>query len=62
MDTAPRCRHCDDVIGMYEPMIVLADGLARRTSRASEQETGGHSGECYHHACYLNAHGEAPSP
>ncbi|HVA19845.1 MAG TPA: hypothetical protein VMU55_06710 [Solirubrobacteraceae bacterium] len=45
---------------MYEPMIVLTDGLARGTSRAAEQETGDPIGECYHHACYREAHGQDP--
>jgi hypothetical protein len=57
-----RCHHCDDVIGVYEPMIVLADGRARRTSRAGEQNPGAHLGECYHHACYARTHGEGPVP
>jgi hypothetical protein len=58
MSTTPRCRHCEDVIGVYEPMIVYADGRARRTSRAVERDVGEHMGECYHYACYLEARGE----
>jgi hypothetical protein len=60
MNRTPRCRHCEDVIGVYEPMVVLADGRARRTSRAAEQDLGEHMDECYHHACYVQAHGEHP--
>lgn len=53
-----RCHHCDDVIGVYEPMVVLADGQTRNTSRAAEQDTGRPVGECYHHACYTLAYGK----
>jgi len=55
-----RCRHCEDVIGVYEPMIVLSDGQARNTSRAAEPDERGLGGECYHHACYTQAHGQNP--
>jgi hypothetical protein len=58
MDGTPRCRHCGDVIGAYEPMIVLAEGEARRTSRAVERAAGAPMRECYHDACYPQAHGE----
>lgn len=54
-----RCRDCDDVIGVYEPMVVVTDGEARNTSRAAEEHPGGLD-ECYHHACYLQGHGEDP--
>jgi len=55
-----RCHHCEDVIGVYEPMIVLTDGQARNTSRAVEQDGRGLIGKCYHHACYAEAHGQDP--
>jgi hypothetical protein len=29
MDKTLRCHQCEDVIGVYEPMIVLTDGQAR---------------------------------
>jgi hypothetical protein len=61
MEETLRCRHCDDVIGVYEPMVVLTDGQPRNTSRAAEQDHGPSVGECYHHACYTLAHnGEHP--
>jgi hypothetical protein len=60
MDRTLRCHHCEDVIGVYEPMIVLTDGQARSTSRAAEQGGRGLVGECYHHACYAEAHGQDP--
>jgi hypothetical protein len=58
-----RCGHCDDVIGVYEPMIVLRDGQPHTTSRATAQEgSWGRHGQCYHAACYehVAAKGTAP--
>jgi hypothetical protein len=60
MDGTLRCRHCGDVIGVYEPMIVLLGGEARKTSRAAERVTGAPLHECYHDACYTQARGEDP--
>jgi hypothetical protein len=54
-----RCLHCGEVIGVYEPMVVLVDGQARSTSRAAaEQDEEALAGERYHHACYAQAHGQ----
>jgi hypothetical protein len=61
MSGTVRCRHCEDVIGVYEPMIVLCDGQVRGTSRAAEPNVGSDASECYHRACYVQAHGEDPS-
>jgi hypothetical protein len=58
MDRTLRCHQCGDVIGVYEPMIVLTDGQARNTSRAAKKDTARPVGECYHHACYTQVHGE----
>jgi hypothetical protein len=60
MNEILRCHHCDDVIGVYEPMVVLIDGQARNTSRAAQQDHEPPTGECYHHACYTLAYGEGP--
>lgn len=51
MDEKLRCAHCGDVIGAYEPLVVLHDGRACDTSKA-EMDDGGRLGECYHRACY----------
>ena len=51
MNDAPRCRRCRDVIGAYEPMILLLDGTARETSRAAEPDVDGR-GDRYHGHCY----------
>jgi hypothetical protein len=62
MIVPPRCQHCDDVIGVYEPMIVLEDGRVRTTSRAAERDRAMLLGDCYHAECYERVHGERPPP
>lgn len=49
-EPTPLCRFCGDVIGVYEPLIVLREGEARETSRAARH--GRLCGELYHRACY----------
>ncbi len=44
------CRFCGDVIGVYEPLIVLREGAVSETSRAAED--GLLRGEHYHRDCY----------
>ncbi|HME03914.1 MAG TPA: hypothetical protein VKG38_12910 [Solirubrobacteraceae bacterium] len=61
MKTPLRCHHCDDVIGMYEPMVVLCDGQARDSSRSVEPDGGGLGSECYHRDCFVRVHGERRS-
>jgi hypothetical protein len=51
MTTMPTCRHCNDVIGVYEPMVVVIDGQAHTTSRAAEQVSD-RAGERYHRDCH----------
>lgn len=60
MSGALRCQNCGDVIGVYEPMTVVADGQARDTSRAAEPDISRGVDECYHRACYTHSHGEDP--
>ncbi len=52
MPEKPHCAHCGDVIGAYEPMILVVDGRPRKTSASAEQGRDLRSGECYHAACY----------
>ncbi len=47
----PRCPVCDDIIGVYEPLMHLGCNVATRSSRAAEPEICS-SGQCYHLACY----------
>ncbi len=49
-----RCARCGDVIGTYEPLVVLHDGRALDSSKA-EMAGGVPPGECYHDACYAQA-------
>ena len=51
-DAVPRCPECDDVIGVYEPLVHTLGALARRTSRAVEPGVFAADGECYHLDCY----------
>ena len=56
----PRCRRCGDVIGAYEPMVLLDGGRARRTSRAAESAPTHADAECFHEHCYAEAHADPP--
>ena len=49
----PTCDHCGDVIGVYEPMIVLVRAEPRETSRAAEPSVASEVDEHYHRSCYL---------
>jgi hypothetical protein len=48
----PHCVHCGDVIGAYEPMILIEDGKPRKTSTSAEQNRDRHASDHYHMACY----------
>lgn len=48
----PRCGACRDVIGVYEPMVHVFDGLARQTSLAAEPQIKCSGDGCYHLGCY----------
>jgi hypothetical protein len=60
MNNTPRCSHCNDVIGVYEPMVVLAEGRANTTSRALERDAG-YAEPCYHRDCYAQVTAKAAS-
>lgn len=57
-DNTTRCHRCGDVIGAYEPMVVLRDGRAYSTSRASVPDARVHGQECYHDVCYGQLRGD----
>lgn len=46
-----RCRHCGEVIGVYEPLITLTDGRAVESSRALDPALSDRA-ENYHRACF----------
>jgi hypothetical protein len=50
----PRCRHCGDVIGVYEPVIVLVDGDPLSASRAVVHGTL-RGAPCFHETCFSRA-------
>ncbi len=49
-----KCRGCGDVIGFYEPLVLLVQGQARTTSAAAEPQVGDAPGEHFHRACYAD--------
>jgi len=48
----PRCGACNDVIGVYEPVVCVLEGAVRHTSRAAEPLLAHPSERCYHRGCY----------
>ncbi len=54
------CAHCGDVIGMYEPLIVVEEHGARQTSRAAEPTLAFEPDRHYHRGCYPAGSGERP--
>jgi len=51
--TTLRCGLCEDVIGVYEPLITLANGQPHMTSRAAEAHVGAYGEPCFHRACFV---------
>jgi hypothetical protein len=48
-----RCHHCGDLIGVYEPLVMLHDDRVHETSRAAERLLSSIPGAvCFHRACY----------
>jgi hypothetical protein len=54
----PRCDRCDDPIGVYEPVVVIAGERVRDTSLARER-TIATGAVCRHQACHAAAVGAA---
>jgi hypothetical protein len=50
-----RCRYCGDVVGVYEPLVLLAGDQARTTSAAAEPHIRGEAGDRFHRACYMES-------
>ena len=49
------CRHCDDLIGTYEPMVVQTASGPRHTALAAEPGLMQTELPCFHRACYAHA-------
>jgi hypothetical protein len=47
-----RCQVCGVRIGVYEPLTLRVDGLARDTAIAADPHLSAFVGEHYHRACY----------
>ena len=46
------CAACGDVIGVYEPLIVVDESGVRETSRAAEPRLARGRGRHYHRECH----------
>jgi hypothetical protein len=64
MSDPMKCCGCGDVIGHYEPLVLVAHGQARTTSAAAEPQVGEESGEHFHRACHarVEAQGVSATP
>lgn len=49
----PTCDQCGNVIGVYEPMMVITGGEVNETSRAALPEIASAPLLRYHRECYL---------
>jgi len=47
-----RCGYCDELIGVYEPMVVLLPAGSRVTSRAAERELADVPEASFHRSCF----------
>ena len=56
----PLCAACRDVIGVYEPAVMVGEGGARATSRAAEPSLPFAGEDCYHLDCYPPLAGVPP--
>jgi hypothetical protein len=52
-----RCGYCNEIIGVYEPMIVLLPSGSRGTSRAAERDLTDVPETSFHKACFETARG-----
>ncbi|HEY1715367.1 MAG TPA: hypothetical protein VGG07_20865 [Solirubrobacteraceae bacterium] len=50
-----RCRHCADVIGAYEPMVLETPHGPLQTSLAAEPGLYVSDVPCFHRVCYAEA-------
>jgi hypothetical protein len=48
----PRCQHCGEIIGVYEPLVLVREGAPHTTSIAAEARLFPTVHACYHGACY----------
>jgi hypothetical protein len=53
-----RCRHCEDVIGTYEPLVLVTDSGHYHTSLAASPELYETEHVSYHGACFEKLFGK----
>jgi hypothetical protein len=51
----PRCASCGKILGVYEPLVCVIDGVPRQTSRAGAPHLARNADVCYHVACEREA-------
>ena len=57
-----RCQQCGGRIGVYEPLVLVADGEVRESSAAAEPGVASHDGQRFHSDCWrATAIGQYPS-
>ena len=56
----PRYVHCGDVTGVYEPAILVAEAVARRTAWAAEPGAVIPPLDCFHETCYTRTQRRSP--
>jgi hypothetical protein len=62
MDRPMRCLRCGDVIGYYEPLMLVAQGQEQLTSAAADPQIAERRGALFHHACYVTAQKASDTP
>ena len=60
-DQRLRCAICEDVIGVYEPFMVLDGSQLRQTSWLNEPDLGTDQIVMHHHCALTNQHTEPDS-
>lgn len=60
MTPKPTCDYCGEVIGVYEPIVVIVDGEVQETSRAAEQVVTAVRALRYHRDCYAQRSAQSP--
>ncbi len=46
------CQHCGGRIGVYEPLVLVADGEVRESSAAAESGIASREGQRFHSDCW----------
>lgn len=54
-----RCERCGEVIGVYEPLVLVTEEGSRTTSAAAEPHVVEESGARFHRACHQDPLGLA---